>query len=160
MRKKSEPTFRVNRRQLLSSSVALGMVGAAKAAYSSENDFSNSPPNLPEWTTYLGDGVDVTPYGLPSQFEDNVIRRNVPWLTATTESSVNFTPIQSLEGFVTPNGLCFERHHGGVAVINPDEYRLMINGLVDREMIFTLDDLKRFPQTNKFYFHLSNSCIV
>ena len=28
----------------------------------------------------------------------------------------------------------------------------MINGLVDREMIFTLDDLKRFPQTNKFYF--------
>lgn len=152
MRKKSEPTFRVNRRQLLSSSVALGMVGAANAAYSSENDFSNSPPNLPEWTTYLGDGVDVTPYGLPSQFEDNVIRRNVPWLTATTESSVNFTPIQSLEGFVTPNGLCFERHHGGVAVINPDEYRLMINGLVDREMIFTLDDLKRFPQTNKFYF--------
>ena len=28
----------------------------------------------------------------------------------------------------------------------------MINGLVDREMIFTLDDLKRFPQVNKFYF--------
>jgi sulfane dehydrogenase subunit SoxC len=152
MRKKSVSNYKVNRRQLLSSSVALGVAGATKAAYSSENSSSNSPPNLPEWTTYLGDGVDVTPYGLPSQFEGNVIRRNVPWLTATTESSVNFTPIQSLEGFVTPNGLCFERHHGGVAVINPDEYRLMINGLVDREMIFTLDDLKRFPQTNKFYF--------
>ena len=152
MRKKSESNYKVNRRQLLSSSVALGVAGATKAAYSSENSSLNSPPNLPEWTTYLGDGVDVTPYGLPSQFEDNVIRRNVPWLTATTESSVNFTPIQSLEGFVTPNGLCFERHHGGVAVINPNEYRLMINGLVDREMIFTLDDLKRFPQTNKFYF--------
>ena len=24
--------------------------------------------------------------------------------------------------------------------------------LVEREMIFTLDDLKRFPQVNKFYF--------
>ena len=34
----------------------------------------------------------------------------------------------------------------------PSDYRLMINGLVDRELIFTLADLKRFPQTNRFYF--------
>ena len=33
------------------------------------------------------------------------------WLTASTESSVNFTPIQDLED-CNPNGLCFERHHG------------------------------------------------
>ena len=152
MSKKSKNSFAINRRQLLASSLALGAVGATKASEASEVVPSNSPPNLPEWTTYLGDGVDVAPYGSPSEFENHVIRRNVPWLTATAESSVNFTPIQNLEGFVTPNGLCFERHHGGVAVINPDEYRFMINGLVDREMIFTLDDLKRFPQTNKFYF--------
>ena len=25
----------------------------------------------------LGDGVDASPYGMPSQFENNVIRRNV-----------------------------------------------------------------------------------
>ena len=152
MSKKSKNSFAINRRQLLASSFALGAVGATKASKASEVVPSNSPPNLPEWTTYLGDGVDVAPYGSPSEFESHVIRRNVPWLTATAESSVNFTPIQNLEGFVTPNGLCFERHHGGVAIINPDEYRFMINGLVDREMIFTLDDLKRFPQTNKFYF--------
>ena len=36
--------------------------------------------------------------------------------------------------------------------MNPTDYRLMINGLVDRELIFTLDDLRRFPQTNRFYF--------
>ena len=152
MSKKSKNSFAINRRQLLASSVALGAVGTIKTSKASEVVPSNSPPNLPEWTTYLGDGVDVAPYGSPSEFESHVIRRNVPWLTATAESSVNFTPIQNLEGFVTPNGLCFERHHGGVAIINPDEYRFMINGLVDREMIFTLDDLKRFPQTNKFYF--------
>jgi sulfane dehydrogenase subunit SoxC len=29
----------------------------------------------------LGDGVDVTPYGLPIRFEQDVVRRNVPWLT-------------------------------------------------------------------------------
>ena len=152
MSKKSENSIAINRRKLLASSLALGTVGLAKSVQASEVGLSNSPPNLPEWTTYLGDGVDVAPYGLPSEFESHVIRRNVPWLTATAESSVNFTPIQNLEGFVTPNGLCFERHHGGVAIIDPNEYRLMINGLVDREMIFTLDDLKRFPQTNKFYF--------
>ena len=110
------------------------------------------PPNVSEWTPYLGDGVDANPYGMPSPFEGHVIRRNVEWLTATTESSVNFTPLHELEGFVTPNGLCFERHHGGVPEVIPSDYRLMINGLVDRELIFTLADLKRFPQTNRFYF--------
>ena len=68
------------------------------------------------------------------------------WLTASTESSVNFTPLQDLDGIVTPNGLCFERHHGGVPEVIPADYRLMINGLVDHELIFTLDDLKRFPK--------------
>ena len=118
MSKKSKNSFAINRRQLLASSFALGAVGTIKASEASEVAASNSPPNLPEWTTYLGDGVDVAPYGTPSEFESHVIRRNVPWLTATAESSVNFTPIQNLEGFVTPNGLCFERHHGGVAIIN------------------------------------------
>ncbi len=152
MTKKARPPIDGNRRKILAGSLALGTVGITGGNVFGQVNPENLPPNVPEWTSYLGDGVDVTPYGLPSEFEENVIRRNVEWLTATTESSVNFTPIQDLEGFVTPNGLCFERHHGGVAIINPNDYRLMINGLVDREMIFTLNDIKRFPQTNKFYF--------
>ena len=123
-----------------------------KSLLAKEANKKNLPPNVPEWTEALGEGVDVNPYGMPSEFESHVVRRNVEWLTASTESSVNFTPLQDLEGIVTPNGLCFERHHGGKTIINPADYRLMINGLVDREMIFTLDDLKRFPQVNKFYF--------
>ena len=46
----------------------------------------------------------------------------------------------------------FERHHGGVPDINPADYRLMINGLVDRELIFTLDELRRFPQAKPVLF--------
>ena len=128
------------------------MAIASKDLFAKDANPKNLPPNVPEWTAELGDGVDANPYGVPSEFERNVIRRNVEWLTASTQSSVNFTPIHDLEGIVTPNGLCFERHHGGVSIIDPKDYRLMINGLVDREMIFTLSDLKRFPQTNKFYF--------
>ena len=152
MTKKSSIPIKVGRRKVLTGSLALGTVTATGTKTLSNTNQENLPPNVPEWTSYLGDGVDATPYGMPSEFENDVIRRNVEWLTATSESSVNFTPLQNLEGFVTPNGLCFERHHGGVAIVNPKDYRLMVNGLVDREMIFTLDDIKRFPQTNKFYF--------
>ena len=105
-----------------------------------------------EWAQYLGEGVDARPYGTPSEFEAHVVRRNVEWLTASTESSVNFTPLHELDGIITPNGLCFERHHGGIANVDPAKYRLMINGLVDKPMVFTLDDLKRFPRENHVYF--------
>ena len=92
-----------------------------------------------------GDGVDAKPYGVPSQFEKDVVRRNVPWLTADATSSVNFTPLHDLDGIITPNGLCFERHHSGVAEIPPQDHRLMINGLIDKPLVVTMDDLKRFP---------------
>jgi sulfane dehydrogenase subunit SoxC len=105
-----------------------------------------------EWNQFLGDGVAARPYGMPSQFEKHVVRRDVEWLTASRESSVNFTPLHDLDGIITPNGLCFERHHGGIAEIPPEKHRLMINGLVDRELVFTMDDLKRFPRVNRIFF--------
>jgi sulfane dehydrogenase subunit SoxC len=60
-----------------------------------------------DWNQYLGDGVDARPYGTPSEFEKDVVRRNVPWLTADPVSSVNFTPLHEIDGIITPNGLCF-----------------------------------------------------
>jgi sulfane dehydrogenase subunit SoxC len=104
------------------------------------------------WQQYLGPGVDYAPYGTPSPHEAHVVRRNVEWLTADTVSSVNFTPLHELEGIITPNGLCFERHHAGVADIDPGMHRLMINGLVDTPLVFTMEDLARFPRENRTYF--------
>lgn len=112
----------------------------------------NAAPNVPDWTRYLGAGVDAAPYGLPNEHESHVIRRSVEWLTATRESSVNFTPLHELHGIVTPNGLCFERHHGGAAEIAPEDHRLMIHGLVEQPLIFTVEDLLRFPPISRFYF--------
>jgi sulfane dehydrogenase subunit SoxC len=106
---------------------------------------------IQDWNQYLGDGVDANPYGTPSEFEADVVRRNVPWLTADPVSSINFTPLHELDGIITPNGLCFERHHGGTAV-DPAEHRLMINGLVDTPLVFTMEDLMRFPRENHVYF--------
>ncbi len=107
---------------------------------------------LQPWSQYLGPGVDAAPYGMPSPHEAHVVRRNVPWLTADSVSSVNFTPLHELEGIITPNGLAFERHHAGTADVDPAEYRLMINGMVDNPLVFTLGDLARFPRENRTYF--------
>ncbi len=105
-----------------------------------------------DWNQSLGEGVAARPYGVPSEFEAHVKRRDVAWLTASPESSVSFTPLHELDGFITPNGLCFERHHGGIAEVDPAKHRLMINGLVDRQLVFTMEDLKRLPRQNRFFF--------
>ncbi len=59
--------------------------------------------------------------------------------------SASTTPLQDLEGIITPADLHFERHHGGVPAVDPATYSLLIHGLVDRPTVFALDDLKRFP---------------
>ena len=127
-------------------------VGGTAIAGPQSGNPANQPPNVPDWTRSLGDGVAVRAYGKPSKFEANVIRRDVEWLTASRESSVSFTPIHALDGIITPNGLGFERHHSGIAEIDPADYRLIVHGLVDKPLIFTLDDLKRMPRVNRAHF--------
>jgi sulfane dehydrogenase subunit SoxC len=138
-----------SRRKFLVTAAGLTAAAAATPALANPN---NLPPNVADWTRALGDGVATRPYGHPSQFEKEVVRRDVQWLTASRESSVSFTPLHELDGIITPNGLCFERHHSGIAEVDPADYRLMIHGLVEKPLLFTLDDLKRFPRVNKIYF--------
>ena len=147
----------LHRRQFLKGGLLAGAgFGAAASGFGHAALASGKPDqaimNLPDWQHYLGEPVDAAPYGVPSPFERDVVRRNVPWLTADPISSVNFTPIHALDGFVTPNGVCFERHHAGSIDVDPSRYRLMIHGMVDKPMVFTLEDLKRFPRVNKFHF--------
>lgn len=62
------------------------------------------------------------------------------------------TPLQDLYGSVTPSDLHFERHHAGVPVIDPDKYELLIHGMVDKPMKFSLRDLKKFPSLTRICF--------
>ena len=141
-----------SRRSFLSGALAAGgaIAGAsmARAQAAPEKAITEVQP----WRTFLGDGVDARPYGVPSEHEKHVVRRGVEWLTADNVSSINFTPLHELDGIITPNGICFERHHGGTAHIDPAEHRLMINGLVDKQLVFTIQDLMRFPRENHVYF--------
>lgn len=130
----------------------VGAQQPAAATTALKSNPKNLPPNVPSWSKVLGDGVAAHPYGKPSKYEKHVVRRDVEWLTASRESSVNFTPLHELDGIITPNGLCFERHHGGAAEINPLDHRMMIHGLVDKPLMFTMDDIKRFPRTTRIHF--------
>ncbi len=142
-----------SRRMFLRTGLAAGgAIAAGAASASPKGNPANQPPNVPEWTRSLGEGVGVRAYGKPSSFESGVIRRDVEWLTASRESSVSFTPLHALDGMITPNGLCFERHHSGIAEVDPSDYRLILHGLVDKPLIFTLDDIKRMPRVSRPYF--------
>jgi len=140
-----------SRRAFLSGAAAVG----AGVVTSSAARAQTADPLIVEsqdWAQSFGDGVDATPYGLPIEYEGDVIRRNVEWLTADTVSSINFTPIHALDGTITPQGCAFERHHSGAIDLKKSDYRLMINGLVDTPLIFTYADLERFPRENHVYF--------
>ncbi len=108
--------------------------------------------NLPEHAKGLGLGVATDGYGKPSRFETNVQRRQSPGLTQTTQASVSFAPLQSLFGIVTPSGLHFERHHQGWWDIDPSKHRFMVNGLVKKPMVFTVDEIMRLPSVSRFHF--------
>lgn len=142
------------RRRFLSAGLAAGGAAIAAGLGARPAAAAGDPAitEIQDWNRVLGDGVATKPYGVPSQFESGVIRRDVEWLTASRQSSVSFTPLHALDGIITPNGLCFERHHAGVAEVDPAKHRLMINGLVDKPLVFTMADLMRFPRENKVYF--------
>ena len=136
------------RRDLLRGSFAAALAGASGLAFADDPNIVN----VPEWSRSLGKPVATNPYGQPSPFEANTVRRQSPGLTQTDQASVAFTPLQNLFGCITPSGLHFERHHQGWVDIDPRRHRLMINGLVKEPLVFTVADLLRMPSVSRMHF--------
>jgi sulfane dehydrogenase subunit SoxC len=143
-----------SRRQILAGAASLAGAALAASKGSAATPSSNLPPEVPEWQREPGAEVMSPPYGRPSPFEASVIRRErtggSPY--PTRQAAVSLTPLQDLHGIITPNGLHYERHHAGVPSIDPAQHRLIIHGLVDRPMIFTMADVLRFPATSRLHF--------
>ncbi|WP_342107737.1 sulfite dehydrogenase [Methylobacterium sp. SI9] len=110
-----------------------------------------APPAIPAWMKTPGADVGSQTYGTPSRFEADVIR-NVPKGLKQYTSASSRTPLQDLDGILTPNGLFYERHHGGIPDIDPAQHRLMIHGLVETPLILTMDDIRRFPSESHIHF--------
>jgi sulfane dehydrogenase subunit SoxC len=64
------------------------------------------------------------------------------------------TPLQDSVGIITPSSLFYVATHRGsfVPEIDPTEHRLMIHGMVDRPLMFTMDELKRLPSVSRGHF--------
>ncbi|MGI9335700.1 MAG: sulfite dehydrogenase [Gammaproteobacteria bacterium] len=88
-------------------------------------------------------------YGSRSQFETEARWR---YPTATKESSWTMTPLDAGQGVITPSGLHFERHHGGIPNIDPAKHTLIVHGMVNTAKKFTMSDLRRFPSVSRMYF--------
>ncbi|MGH7628288.1 MAG: sulfite dehydrogenase, partial [Gemmatimonadales bacterium] len=103
-----------------------------------------APPVPPDATKIPGG--PTTPLSARSPFEQPA-RTPVGQLTGAS-----YTPIHQLAGTITPTDLWFERHHNGVPQIDPSRWRLLLHGLVDHPLTFSLADLRRLPSVTRIYF--------
>jgi sulfane dehydrogenase subunit SoxC len=64
------------------------------------------------------------------------------------------TPLQDQIGVITPSSLHYYATTRGSFLpdIDPDQHTLMIHGLVDRPLTFTVGDLKRLPSVTRLHF--------
>jgi len=136
---------------LLGGALASGVAAGQASAQTATTNADNLPPNIPEWMKAPGDPMGSQLYGMPSPFEKNVVK-NISKKLPQYISASGRTPLQDLDGIITPNGLFYERHHGGVPTIDPEQHRLMLHGLVDSPLIFTMEDIRRFPSESRIHF--------
>lgn len=147
---------KMSRRDFFKKFSALGVSAAASASVLSPMNLKADDPAIvdeAEWGVKLGDMVTKNLYGVPSPYEHNNIRRTTELLSSgDMYASVSMCPIHESEGIVTPNGLFFCRDHGGTAHVDPNKFRLMIHGKVKKEVVLTLDDLKKYPSESRIHF--------
>jgi sulfane dehydrogenase subunit SoxC len=88
---------------------------------------------------------------MPSRWRREVVR-SFALAPGREGAGSSRTPLEMLEGTITPNGLHFERHHNGIPDIDPARHELLIHGLVRRPLIFTLETLLRYPMETAVRF--------
>ena len=140
----------LQRRKFLGRGV--GLAGTALAAGATAAGAQTLP--VPGANKAMGKAMPPTEYGMPSKFEQHVVRRRTDvFVNRQNWSDWSMTPLQHQHGIITPNGLIFERHHAGTPDIDPATHKLAIHGLVKQPLTFTLNDLMRYPSVSRFHFH-------
>ena len=94
----------------------------------------------------------MTASGGPSAFEAHVRRQPIASQPGTDGSGASRTPLQHLDGIITPSRLHFERHHSGIPDIDPARHRLYVHGLVKRPLAFDVESLSRYPMVSRVQF--------
>jgi sulfane dehydrogenase subunit SoxC len=137
----------LHRRMFLGAAAAAIGAGAGTGAMVRQAEAAPLP--VEPWMQVPGSPFNG--YGQPSKYEQKVART---WASApgTGGTGSARTPHHLLTGMITPSGLHYERSHSGIPDIDPDAHRLVIHGLVKRPLMFTLDDLGRYPLESRIVF--------
>jgi sulfane dehydrogenase subunit SoxC len=136
--------MKASRRRFLTTGAAAAALGAVQSA---------TPQASAAETKSL---TDLVAYGDRSQY---VTSRRVAVAGRPSPDEFGMTfhvlaPLQDFVGTITPSSLHFIGTHRGSIVpnIDPQQHRLLIHGLVDRPLEFSMDDLKHFPSVSRVHF--------
>jgi sulfane dehydrogenase subunit SoxC len=133
------------RRFIVTSSTSLA--GAVVAGPAAAESLAGVPPREP--------GADLSAHSERSKFvkigripEAGPGKRNVDPSDAINSK----TPLDKLVGGLTPSDLHYERSHAGVPELDPDKHRLLIHGMVQKPLVFSVNDLKAMPSISRIVF--------
>jgi sulfane dehydrogenase subunit SoxC len=143
------------RREFLKSGAALAggfTLGAVAPAsgQSPASDHSHASPQM------IKEGKDQIAYGARSPHVTSV---RIPHGGRPSPDNWGLTfhvatPLQDSVGVITPSSLHYYATTRGSFLpdIDPREHRLLIHGMVDRPLTFTMEDLKRLPSVTRLHF--------
>ncbi len=159
-------TKKASRRRFLRQAALVGIAAGAAPALKAQMEMmpmsgsstgGSAAASSPGAAAPPGNPTDRLAYGVRSRHEKTI--------RAIAGDSVNpehmhfgrmlnvLTPLQDIVGSITPTPLHFVSAHGYTPPdIDPKAHRLMVQGMVDRPLVFTLDELKQLPSTSRIIY--------
>lgn len=137
----------LNRRHLLKLGAASLGTAASATALGADSGLNFA---IPSWSKQPG--ANASGYGERSPHTEAIQRMAGTPNPTYPGGGASRTPLQHLQGTITPNSLHFERHHAGVPAIDPAGHTLVINGLVRQPLAFRYEDLLKYPMISRIHF--------
>jgi sulfane dehydrogenase subunit SoxC len=136
---------RPSRRKFLAAST--GLAGSMVMSRASAESLADVPPRE--------DGADLSGTSERSKYvkiaripESTPGKRNVDPGDAINSK----TPLDKLFGNITPSDLHYERSHSGAPDLDPAKHRLLVHGMVQKPLVFNVEDLKAMPSISRTVF--------
>jgi len=137
----------LDRRSFLMSGATLlaSIAGASIARPARAFDAGRLPPNT------KAPGIMSAAYGQPSKYEADV-QRKIERFYQSAYFTGALTPLDRLNGIITPSGLFFSLHHNGIPDIAPETHEVMLHGLVDKPLKWNVNTLMHYPMVSRIQF--------
>src|SRR5215510_11969819 len=150
---------RTSRRELLKGGViVVGGVTLGVPVHAQTHDHAMAAGGSQNESPMIPGSKELVEYGQRSKYVTSV---RIPHPMGARPSPDAFgkvhhlaTPLQDHVGVVTPTSLHYVATTRGSYVpdIDPKQHTLLIHGLVDRPLTFTMEDLKRLPSVTRLHF--------